>query len=489
MTAYTSTLQPTASPVATTPCWNAHLIQRYDLSGPRYTSYPTAPQFDASVGVAEVQQALARSNRAGRPLSLYFHVPFCNTVCYYCGCNKVITANRARATPYLNRLAQEMTLYAAHLDRARPVEQLHWGGGTPTYLSDAEKEWLINEIARHFRLRDDDGGDYSIEIHPGETAPDSLDCLRGLGFNRLSMGIQDFDGAVQKATNRFNSVEQVRELVERARALGFHSIGFDLIYGLPRQTRRSFDKTLDAVIALSPDRLSVFGYAHMPHLFKTQKQIDARELPPASEKLDILRNTIERLLAEGYVYIGMDHFAKPGDRLALAQREGRLQRNFQGYTTHKECDLIAMGVSAISAIDDLYVQNLKELEGYQSTVDAGQWPLFRGLRRSEDDRIRAAVIEELICHFALDFTVIEQRFGIRCRDYFAPELAELEPLAADGLLELAADGIRVTAAGRLLIRRVCMVFDAYLQGSRNHQQGSRNNQQGSHNTQRYSRII
>lgn len=482
MTVQTSTSQPMMVPATTTPAWNAQLIQRYDLSGPRYTSYPTAPQFEVSVGVAEVEQALARSNRAGRPLSLYFHVPFCSTVCYYCGCNKVITANRARAMPYLDRLAQEMTLYAAHLDSGRPVEQLHWGGGTPTYLSDAEKEWLMNEIARHFRLRGDDGGDYSIEIHPGETMPDSLDCLRSLGFNRLSMGIQDFDAGVQAATNRFNSVAQVRALVERARALGFHSIGFDLIYGLPRQSPQSFARTLDAVIALAPDRLSVFGYAHMPHLFRTQKQINADELPQATEKLDILRNTIARLLDAGYVYIGMDHFAKPGDRLALAQREGRLQRNFQGYTTHKECDLIAMGVSAISAIDDLYVQNLKDLGAYQRSVDGGEWPVFRGLRRSEDDRIRAAVIEALICHFTLDFAAIEQRFGIRCRDYFADELIELKPLAADGLLQLGEDGISITAAGRLLIRRVCMVFDAYLSSSAHCQKGTRP-------APRYSRII
>lgn len=455
MTAYT-TLRSMALPH-----WDAELIQRYDLSGPRYTSYPTAPQF-ADIGTAEVEQALARSNRSGRPLSLYFHVPFCNTVCYYCGCNKVITANRGRAAPYLERLGKEMALYAANLDRERPVEQLHWGGGTPTYISDSEKEWLMNETARRFRLRGDDGGDYSIEIHPGETAVASLDCLRGLGFNRLSMGIQDFDAAVQQATNRFNSVEQVRHLVDRARMLGFHSIGFDLIYGLPRQTRHSFAKTLEAVIDLSPDRLSVFAYAHMPQLFKVQKQIRADELPPPVEKLTILRDTVERLLEAGYVYIGMDHFAKPGDSLAQAQEKGWLQRNFQGYTTHRECDLIAMGVSAISAIDDLYVQNQKDLGAYQQAIDSRQWPLLRGLRRSEDDRIRAAVIEELICHFALDFTAIEQRFNVRFRDYFSAELARLEPLAEDGLLELDEAGIRVTAAGRLLVRRVCMTFDAYL---------------------------
>lgn len=444
------------------PRWNADLIARYDLSGPRYTSYPTAPQFHDGIGADDVAEALVRGNRAARPLSLYFHIPFCSTVCYYCGCNKIITANRKRAAPYLERLISEMTLYGQQLDQTRVVEQLHWGGGTPTYISDAEKERLMSATARLFNLRGDDRGEYSIEIHPGETTLSSLDCLRSLGFNRLSMGIQDFDPGVQRAVNRFNSVGQVRALVERARSLGFHSLGFDLIYGLPRQTRASFVKTLEAVIELSPDRLSVFNYAHMPELFKTQRQIDARELPEPGEKLGMLHDSIDRLLEAGYVYIGMDHFARPDDALARAQREGRLQRNFQGYATHGHCDLVAMGVSAISAIDDLYVQNCKNLAEYQQALDAGRLPLSRGLRRSEDDRIRAAVIGELICHFELVFAAIERRFGISFDRYFASELAQLEPMVSDGLVELDATGIRVTPVERLLIRSICMIFDAYV---------------------------
>jgi oxygen-independent coproporphyrinogen-3 oxidase len=449
----------------TAPAWDRDLIGRYDLAGPRYTSYPTAPQFRDEFGEGAMARAIERSNSRGGPLSLYFHIPFCSRVCYYCACNRIVTANRDRAGPYLARLERELAMQAQLFDTARPVTQLHWGGGTPTFISDGEKRRLMAAIGRHFRLLDDDSGEYAIEIHPGDTSVESLRCLRELGFNRLSMGVQDFDPDVQAAVNRFNSVAEVRTLVDAGRGLGFHSISMDLIYGLPRQNRASFDRTLDEVIGLSPDRLSIFNYAHLPHLFKVQRQMDASLMPGPDEKLAMLEHATARLLAAGYVFIGMDHFAKPDDNLAVAQREGRLQRNFQGYATQGDCDLLAFGVSAISAVGDTLFQNHKEIGDYNAAVDSGSVPVARGIDLSRDDRIRGAVIESLICHFRLDITGIEDRFGIHFRRYFAAELANLRAMADDGLLEIGAREIRVTRAGRLLIRRICMVFDAYLSGS------------------------
>ena len=456
-----------------TPRWDDALIARYDLSGPRYTSYPTAPQFHGGFGEEGLRAAVARSNARGGPLSLYVHIPFCSRVCYYCACNKIITANRQVAAPYLYRVEREMAMMAALVDTDRPVNQLHWGGGTPTYISDDEKRQLMAATRRHFNLRDDDGGEYAIEIHPGDTSVATIACLRELGFNRLSMGIQDFDPDVQRAVNRFNSVAEVGELVAAARAQGFHSISMDLIYGLPLQNWRRFERTLDAVIALSPDRLSLFNYAHMPQLFKSQRHMGAAQMPAPAEKLAMLHGATDKLLAAGYLFIGMDHFAKPGDELAVAQREGRLARNFQGYATHGDCDLLAFGVSAISALGDAFAQNHKEIAAYNLAIDSGALPVARGIALTPDDLVRAKVIEGLICHFQLDFAAIEQRFAIRFEDYFAAELAELAAIAADGLVTLDPTGIRVTAAGRLLIRRICMVFDAWLRRANEPQRFSR----------------
>ncbi|MCB1669103.1 MAG: oxygen-independent coproporphyrinogen III oxidase [Porticoccaceae bacterium] len=442
--------------------WDRSLINRYDLSGPRYTSYPTAPQFHEQFDEQDLRAAIERSNASGRPLSLYFHIPFCSTVCYYCGCNKVITANRKRALPYLNRMIREIAMQAALFDCSRPVQQLHWGGGTPTYISDAEKFLLMASIRDHFNLLDDDSGEYSIEIHPGDMEVASITCLRELGFNRLSMGIQDFDPVVQKAVNRFNSVDEVKALVNAARDEGFHSISMDLIYGLPHQSWQTFNRTLDNIIDLNPDRLSIFNYAHMPHLFKVQKQIDASALPTSEEKLLMMERMTARLLDAGYVYIGMDHFAKPEDELAVAQREGVLQRNFQGYATHGNCDMVAFGVSSISAIDNVFAQNHKQIEDYQDALDGGKLPLARGFELSADDLLRQDVIKQLICHFELDIPRIEQQYGIDFPSYFGEEITALQPMVKDGLVDVETTFIRVTPAGRILIRRICMVFDAYL---------------------------
>jgi oxygen-independent coproporphyrinogen-3 oxidase len=443
--------------------FDPELIRRYDKSGPRYTSYPTAVQFASGFGEAEYRAAAVASNRSGAPLSLYFHLPFCDTVCFYCACNKIVTNNRSRTGPYLERLFREIAMQAALFERTRVVDQLHWGGGTPTFLSNDQMRALMDETRRHFALRDDDRGEYSIEVDPREADAGTIRLLRELGFNRLSLGVQDFDPAVQKAVNRIQSETETFAVLDAARTHGFRSVSFDLIYGLPHQSVASFGTTLDKVIAAGPDRLSVFNYAHLPELFKTQRQINAADLPSAPEKLAILRHTIERLTAAGYVYIGMDHFARPDDELAVAQRNGTLYRNFQGYSTHADCDLVAMGITAIGKVGDSYSQNLKTLDDYYPAIDAGRLPVFRGIALSHDDRVRRTVITGLICHFALDFAAIESAYGIVFRDYFAPELEALAAMQSDGLLTVTASGIAVAPAGKLLIRNICMVFDRYLQ--------------------------
>lgn len=442
--------------------WDLELIRRYDLSGPRYTSYPTAPQFQQYFSEDTLRQAFKRSNHRGGPLSLYFHIPFCDTVCYYCACNKIVTANKQKAEPYLQRLHQELALKAESVDSARKVTQLHWGGGTPTFISHEQMQALMRVTRQYFSLLDDDSGEYSVEVHPGNIAAGTLEVLRSLGFNRLSMGVQDFNRATQIAVNRFNSVEEVAVLTEKARALKFHSVSMDLIYGLPHQSVATLSDTLEKIIMLSPDRISLFNYAHLPHMFKTQRQIDNRTLPESTEKLAMLQQAIQTLSNAGYLFIGMDHFAKPSDDLSRVQAKGELKRNFQGYSTHGDCDLLAFGISAISAIDNVYVQNVKTLDEYYDAIDSKHLPLARGLSLNEDDRIRQQVINELICHFKLDFARIEQQFGIQFRTYFQSELKALEPLAEDALLDLHEDGIVIKPQGRLLVRRVCMLFDAYL---------------------------
>ena len=443
--------------------WDNQLISRYDLAGPRYTSYPTAPQFQDSFTETALLNAIARSNQAQRPLSLYFHIPFCDSLCYYCGCNKIVTNNKGRALPYIHRMIQELSLYADLFDNRRQVKQLHWGGGTPTFISDDEMSLLMHATRRLFRLADDTEGEFSIEIHPGRVSIDTMKHLRDLGFNRVSMGVQDFDPRVQNAVNRYNTLEQVSELMGALRAQHYQSVSMDLIYGLPLQTLNSIKDTLTKIIDLNPDRLSLFNYAHMPHLFRSQLLISDMELPSAAEKLDILHFSIQTLEAAGYVYIGMDHFAKPNDELVRAQRAGKLQRNFQGYSTHKDCDLLAVGVSSISMIDNIYVQNAKDLNAYQQKLDLSLLPIARGFTLNGEDVLRRFVINSLICHLELDFAQIEQEFCINPNEYFAPEIAQLAPMVEDGLITIDDHGIRVHNKGRLLIRRVCMVFDEYLQ--------------------------
>ena len=444
--------------------FDAELLRRYDKSGPRYTSYPTAVQFHTNFSETDYRAWAKRTNEASppRPLSLYFHLPFCDTVCFYCACNKVVTKDRKRASPYLDRLHREIAMQGELFDRTRIVEQLHWGGGTPTFISHEEIQELMKMTRTHFRLRDDDLGEYGIEVDPREVRPETLALLRRLGFNRLSMGVQDFEPVVQKAVNRIQSEAETFAVLNEARALGFRSVSMDLIYGLPHQTVESFGRTLDKIIGASPDRLSVFNYAHLPEMFKPQRRIRAEDLPNPQEKLNILQLTIERLTQAGYVYIGMDHFARPDDELAVAQRNGTLYRNFQGYSTHAECDLVAMGVTAIGMVGDCYSQNQKTLDDYYAAIDTGHLPVMRGITLDADDKLRRAIITQLICHFSLDFAKIERDHGIRFADYFAPELRDLQSMQQDGLLSLDVDSIRVLPAGKLLIRNICMVFDRYL---------------------------
>lgn len=458
----------------TTLVFNRELIGKYDKAGPRYTSYPTAVQFHDGFGEVDYQQEAQAGNATGKPLSLYLHIPFCDTVCFYCACNKIITKNRRHAGPYLDHLHREIALQGALFARSRPVTQLHWGGGTPTFISTAEMRELMRVTGEHFQLLDNDRGEYSIEVDPRETNDGTIALLRDLGFNRLSLGVQDFDQGVQKAVNRIQSKDITLRVMDAARREGFKSISVDLIYGLPLQSVASFSRTVDEIIAQNPDRISVFNYAHLPELFKTQRQIDVNTLPSPAVKLEILRTVIEQLANAGYVYIGMDHFAKPEDELTLAQQAGTLYRNFQGYSTHADCDLIGLGATSIGMVGDSYSQNLKTLEEYYARIDTGRLAVFRGLRLDADDRLRRAVITALICHFTLSFAVIEQQFGICFDEYFAVELAELMDMQADGLLTIDESGIQVLPPGRLLIRNICMAFDRYL----------RKQQQ-----QRFSRVI
>ena len=440
------------------------LIRRYDKSGPRYTSYPTAVEFHGGFTEAEYRAWAKRSNEITppRPLSLYFHIPFCDTVCFYCACNKVVTKNRRRAAPYLDHLHREIARQSELFDRKRVVEQLHWGGGTPTFISHEEMQQLMDVTRRHFHLRDDDQGEYGIEIDPREVRTETLALLRRLGFNRLSMGVQDFDPVVQKAVNRLQSEAGTVAVLTQARTLGFRSISMDLIYGLPHQSVASFGRTLDKIISAGPDRLSVFNYAHLPEMFKPQRRIRAEDLPSPQEKLNILQLTIERLTQAGYVYIGMDHFSRPDDELAVAQRNGTLYRNFQGYSTHAECDLIGLGVTSIGMVGDSYCQNQRTLEEYYAAIDGGHLPIMRGITLNADDKLRREIITQLICHFTLDVGTVEKSHDIRFSEYFSTELADLRVMQQDGLLDMDAGAIRVRPAGKLLIRNICMVIDRYL---------------------------
>ncbi|KTC02763.1 coproporphyrinogen III oxidase [Pseudomonas syringae ICMP 11168] len=442
--------------------WDSDLIHRYDVAGPRYTSYPTAVQFHTQVSAFDLLHALRESRKASRPLSLYVHLPFCANICYYCACNKVITKDRGRAQAYLQRLEHEIQMLACHLAPGQVVEQLHLGGGTPTFLSHDELRRLMAQLRLHFNLLDDDSGDYGIEIDPREADWSTMGLLRELGFNRVSLGVQDLDPTVQRAINRMQSLEETRAIVEAARTLQFRSVNIDLIYGLPTQNPQTFSHTVDKVIDLQPDRLSVFNYAHLPERFMPQRRIDVADLPDAESKLLMLERTVEQLGKAGYRYIGMDHFALPDDELATAQEDLTLQRNFQGYTTHGHCDLIGLGVSAISQVGELYSQNSSDLNEYLRLLDSDQPATRRGLICNDDDRIRRVIIQQLICHFTLDFGEIEKTFCIDFRDYFSEAWPQLLGMASDGLITLSETGIEVRPAGRLLVRAVCMVFDTYL---------------------------
>jgi oxygen-independent coproporphyrinogen-3 oxidase len=437
------------------------LIRRYDQSGPRYTSYPTALEFHDGFGEPEYRRACARSNESGRPLSLYFHIPFCDTVCFYCACNKVATKDRGRAQPYLERIYLELEMQSALFGADRRVEQIHWGGGTPTFISRDQMCELMDNTRRRFRLADDEIGEYSIEIDPREADAQSVALLRSLGFNRMSLGVQDFDPAVQKAVNRIQTEQETLAVLEAARRSGFRSISIDLIYGLPFQTVDGFVRTLDRIVELAPDRVSVFNYAHLPQRFMPQRRIDQETLPPPQTKLDILKTTGDLLADAGYVYIGMDHFARPDDELALAQRTRSLYRNFQGYSTHSDCDLVGIGVTSIGKVGNCYSQNRRSLDEYYDAIDAGRLAIFRGIELTRDDEIRRDVISSLICNFELDFSAVNRSWRIEFLDYFDDALAKLRPMQDDGLIELDEQRIAVLPKGRLLIRNICMVFDAY----------------------------
>jgi oxygen-independent coproporphyrinogen-3 oxidase len=438
------------------------LIRRHDISGPRYTSYPTADRFVEAFGETELKQWLAKRNIGGisQPLSVYVHLPFCDTLCYYCACNKVITRERARSAKYINYLEKELALLAPLLGEERRICQLHWGGGTPTFLAREEMARLVRLIDAQFRRSLDT--ECSLEVDPRRVEPGTMAFLGELGFNRVSIGVQDFDPAVQHAVHRVQSVEVTRTVIEAARAAGFRSVNLDLIYGLPKQTLDSFDRTLDRIVDLDPDRIALYSYAHLPKLFKPQRRIADADLPSAESKLQIMTLAIGRLTRAGYVYIGMDHFARPGDELAVAQRQGRLQRNFQGYSTHPDSDMIGLGISAIGRIGPTYYQNEKRLDDYEAALEAGRLPVARGIELGADDLARRAVIQALACHFRVSVESIEIAHLIDFASYFRDELADLRRLEKDGLVEISPEWIEVTPRGRLLVRSICMVFDRYL---------------------------
>ena len=442
--------------------FDAELIKRYDKSGPRYTSYPTAVSFTSDYVQTNFEQHVTESNKLAGPLSLYFQIPFCDTICFYCACNKIATKDYSKTGVYLQYLFREMDMQAALFDSSRVVEQLHWGGGTPTFLNHDEIKQLMDYTRKTFNLLDDDSGDYSIEIDPRSVSKETIKVLRDVGFNRFSLGVQDVDEKVQVAVNRIQPIKDTVAIIDACRENNAHSVSIDLIYGLPLQTVEGFAKTLQTAIEMNPDRMSIFNYAHLPHIFKPQRRIKEDELPSSEAKLDILQQSIETLINAGYEYIGMDHFAKPDDELAIAQAEGSLHRNFQGYTTHAECDLVAMGVSSISSVNNSYSQNDKDLKRYYAAIDAGKLPIIRGLSLTQDDIIRRTIIQQLSCHFQLAFETIEKQYDINFNDYFSVELEELKAMQADDLLSRTDREIQVTPAGRMLIRNICMVFDKHL---------------------------
>lgn len=449
--------------------FDPQIIRRFDVNGPRYTSYPTADRFVEAFDSDAAKLWLGKRNIGGisRPLSLYFHIPFCNTICYYCACNKIITKDHGRSGKYLKYLAKELDLQAASLegrDGEHEVIQLHWGGGTPTFLSHGEMRQLMGETRKHFKLLD--GGEYSIEVDPRKVDSETVALLGELGFNRMSVGIQDFDERVQVAVNRVQTEEETANVITSARASGFKSISVDLIYGLPHQTVMGFNRTIERVLAMDPDRLSIYNYAHLPSLFKPQRRIAEPDLPSGDTKLQILALAIKKLTEAGYVFIGMDHFAKPDDEMAVAQRQGRLHRNFQGYSTYADCDMLSFGISSISKVGPTYNQNVKTLDEYYDRLDAQMLPVFRGIELNADDILRRSIIGALMCHFELSIESIESAHLIEFNKYFAAELEDLKEMESAGLLKVERDWITVLPPGRMLVRIISMVFDRYLRADR-----------------------
>ncbi len=455
--------------------FNEQLINRYDCSGPRYTSYPTAVQFNHAYGEEDYREWVDASNDDPIPtaLSLYLHIPFCDTICYYCGCSKIVTKDKSKAAGYIELLKKEIKMQGALFAKDRPVVQIHWGGGTPTFLEDDVIRDIFETLKQNFNVPEGDEGEFSIEVDPRTVDSARIAQLRSIGFNRISFGVQDFDADVQKAVNREHTTEQIFESINAARDSNYHSINIDLMYGLPKQTLESYSKTIQTTIDASPDRIAVYNYAHMPEMFKPQRRIDENELPLPEEKLKILQMTIEKLQQAGYVYIGMDHFAKETDDLVKAQEKGTLHRNFQGYSTHANCDIVAMGITAIGRIGDNYSQNVRTIEEYESCLNEQKIPVFRGLELEADDVMRREIINSLMCNNKLDIKRLEQKWGIKFNAYFESALMHLRGMAGDGLLEMNNELINVTPSGRLLARTISMEFDRYLQESKKQQHFSR----------------
>lgn len=454
-------------------CFDSDLVVRYGGRGPRYTSYPTALQFTEDFSAENYCDNALASNSNNVPLSLYVHIPFCQSLCYYCGCNKIVTRNTARVERYLEMLYREIDMQATLFDHGRLVEQLHFGGGTPTYLDRTQLDALMDKLRSAFSFDRGDQREFSIEVDPRTVSTNDLEHLATLGFNRLSLGIQDFDTQVQQAVNRMQSPQEVSALVKTARHSGFNSISFDLIYGLPLQTTASFEETLQTVIKMQPDRLAVYNYAHLPQRFKGQRMIADADIPEPHVKLDILHRTIDRLCGAGYEYIGMDHFAMPEDELVRARGNGTLQRNFQGYSTHRHCDLVALGVSAIGNIGNAFSQNAVTTMEYEALLERGRLPIRKGLTVDTDDQLRAEVIQALMCHDSLLFADFSAAHAIDFAAYFAAEIRRLQPLADDGLILLDNSGITITHKGRLLLRSIAMVFDRYIDQHENDKRFSR----------------
>ncbi|MDP8568691.1 oxygen-independent coproporphyrinogen III oxidase [Methylophilus aquaticus] len=438
-------------------------IERYDVSGPRYTSYPTADRFVEAFDASAYVKALEQRNISAwtQPLSVYVHVPFCESLCFYCACNKIVTKRHEQGAQYLNYLKREIDLHLSRFDHPQTVNQCHLGGGTPTFLNDDELSALMQMLKQVFVF--EAAGEYSIEIDPRTVDTQRLQHLRDLGFNRLSFGVQDFDADVQQAVHRVQSYKQVASLMQDARNMGFQSMNADLIYGLPKQTPVTFRQTISQIITLRPDRIALYGYAHLPSRFKPQRRILHEDLPNAVDKIQMLSEAIQQLISAGYVYIGMDHFALPEDALAIAKQQGRLHRNFQGYSTMADQDILALGVSAIGKMGSTYSQNAKTIEEYYDYLDQGQLPIVRGLALNRDDLIRRAVIMAIMCHGELSYESIELSYMINFKEYFKTELQQIEEKQKQGLVYLEHDGIKVTDMGWFFVRAIAMVFDRYLQ--------------------------